>query len=297
MPLKFGGKWRFGSPGGLDPGARESCFQLINRIAAQGDRKDVLEHFKAYFAGAAGTPTSSSSSADWAVSDLKNLMDEASANAPLFIEAFYDACEALRNQDLDVPDVADINHLLDRHDVRYEIQPPNLVASDKEAVYESRSTSRTVSPAPDSGPVVHSPPSPKLKVFLCHAKENKSEVRELYERLQSDGFQPWFDEEDLLPGQDWQKEIPRAVRACDVVIVCLSDAFTKAGYRQKEVTLALDVADEQPEDAIFIVPLKLKACTVPARLARWQWVDLFKANGYAKLMRSLRQRAESLDLG
>jgi hypothetical protein len=297
MPLKFVGKWRFGSPGALNSGAQESCFQLINRIAVLGNRKDVMEHFKSYFAGAVGRPTGSSSSADWAASDLKNLMDEASANAPLFIEAFYDACEALRKEDLDVPDVADINHLLAGHDVRYEIQPPNLVALDEEAVHESRGVSRTVSATSDISAVVHSPLSRKLKVFLCHARENKSEVRELYERLQNDGFQPWLDEEDLLPGQDWQKEIPKAVRASDVVIVCLSDAFSKAGYRQKEVALALDVAEEQPEDTIFVVPLKLKECAVPARLSRWQWVDLFKADGYAKLMRSLRQRAESLDLG
>src|SRR6266567_4383171 len=141
MPLKFGGKWRYGSPGSLNSSALESCFQLINRIAAQGDRKDVLEHFKDYFAGAAGRPMSGSSSVDWAVSDLKNLMDEASANAPLFIEAFYDACEALRDE-LDVPDVADINSLLASHDVHYAIRPPNLVATDNETPSKSRATGR-----------------------------------------------------------------------------------------------------------------------------------------------------------
>ncbi|GAB4504766.1 MAG: hypothetical protein Fur0043_17600 [Anaerolineales bacterium] len=45
-------------------------------------------------------------------------------------------------------------------------------------------------------------PSGKLKVFLCHASEDKPLVRELYERLRADGFAPWLDSEALLPGKE-----------------------------------------------------------------------------------------------
>ena len=120
-------------------------------------------------------------------------------------------------------------------------------------------------------------------------------MRELYQRLRADGFEPWLDEEDLLPGQDWQREIPKAVRQSDVVIVCLSKgSINKAGYVQKEIKFALDVADEQPEDTIFLIPLKLEECEVPERLSRWQWVNHFDPNGYARLMKALRARANSL---
>ena len=93
----------------------------------------------------------------------------------------------------------------------------------------------------------------RLKVFLCHASGDKPAVRELYHRLRAAGFDPWLDEENLLPGQDWQLEIPQAVRSSDAAIVCLSTrAVTKRGYVQKEIRYALDVADEQPEGAIFL---------------------------------------------
>jgi len=49
-------------------------------------------------------------------------------NAPLFIEAFYEACEALRAEGIGVPDVGRMNRILREHDVGYEIQPPALVA-------------------------------------------------------------------------------------------------------------------------------------------------------------------------
>src|SRR3712207_6126465 len=96
-----------------------------------------------------------------------------------------------------------------------------------------------------------------LRVFLCHSLGDKPAVRDLYQRLRAEqGIEPWFDEEDLLPGQDWDQEIQKAVRAADVVLVCLSrSSITKAGYVQKEIRYALDVADEQPEGTIFIIPL------------------------------------------
>lgn len=134
-----------------------------------------------------------------------------------------------------------------------------------------------------------------IVVFLCHAHQDKPAVRELYARLQSDRFQPWLDEEDLIPGQDWQQEIPRAVRRSHVVVVCLSSQSTnKAGYLQKEIKFALDVLDEQPEGIIFIIPARLEPCDVPAALSRFHFADLFSPKGYDKLKRALELRATQL---
>jgi CRP-like cAMP-binding protein len=135
-----------------------------------------------------------------------------------------------------------------------------------------------------------------LQVFLCHSSGDKPAVRELWERLRiEEGINPWLDEEDLLPGQDWGREIPKAVKASDVVIVCLSrSAISKAGYVQKEIRYALDVAEEQPEGTIFLIPLKLEECDVPERLRRWHWVDAHKPAGYERLMRALRLRASAV---
>lgn len=34
-----------------------------------------------------------------------------------------------------------------------------------------------------------------LRIFLCHAHEDKEAVRHLYQRLKAEGFAPWLDEE------------------------------------------------------------------------------------------------------
>src|SRR5574341_345122 len=135
----------------------------------------------------------------------------------------------------------------------------------------------------------------KLKVFLCHSKDDKQKVRELYQRLVDDGFDAWLDEEKLLPGHEWDLEIRKAVRNSDIVVVCLSNSsITKEGYIQKEIRFALDIADEKPEGTIFIIPARLEDCTIPDRLSKWQRVDLFDDKGYEKLKLSLVLRAQSL---
>jgi hypothetical protein len=128
-----------------------------------------------------------------------------------------------------------------------------------------------------------------MSIFLCHSSNDKLTVRQLYQKLSRDGFDIWFDEERLLPGQDWNREIVRAVRDADTVIICLSpSSVTKSGYYQKEIRMTLDVADEKPEGALFLIPARLEECTVPDRISRFQWVDLYKSDGYDRLIKALR---------
>jgi len=145
-------------------------------------------------------------------------------------------------------------------------------------------------------------PERKLRVFLCHASQDKPVVRELYQHLLAEEWiDPWLDEENLIPGQDWDMEIEKAVEATDVVIVCLSKkSITKEGYIQKEITKALDEANKKPEGVIYIIPLRLEACEVPRRLSRWQWIDYFphghRHKVYQNLLNGLSLRADTLGI-
>ena len=133
-----------------------------------------------------------------------------------------------------------------------------------------------------------------LKVFLCHAHADRDPVRGLYTRLKREGVDVWLDKEKLLPGADWEYEIRKAVREADVVVVCLSKQFNQAGFRQKEVRLALDTAMEQPEGEIFIIPARLEECDNLESLGKWHWVDLFESDGFQRLIMALRVRADKI---
>jgi len=133
-----------------------------------------------------------------------------------------------------------------------------------------------------------------LKVFLCHAHPDAEKVRALYARLKADGVDAWLDKENIIPGQDWEYEVRKAVRESDIVVVCLSKQFSQKGYRQNEVRIALEEASLQPEGEIFIIPARLEECNYLESLKRFHGVDLFDERGYEYLMRALRLRADKI---
>ena len=80
----------------------------------------------------------------------------------------------------------------------------------------------------------------KLIVFLSHASEDKPAVRLLAKRLKDDGFDPWLDEERLLPGQNWELEIEQALRKSQVILLCFSEkSVGKEGFVQREFKRAM----------------------------------------------------------
>jgi len=142
VPLKFKGEWRFTPPAdgqfrnqSIPDGMIAECIDLIMRVTTQGDRQEILEHFKGYFCEASGATHVWSSSVSWAETDLRRYAEQAAANAPLFLEAFYDACQSFAAGDPDryAPDAAKINALLAKHCVGYEIRPPRLIIRENEA--------------------------------------------------------------------------------------------------------------------------------------------------------------------
>lgn len=134
------------------------------------------------------------------------------------------------------------------------------------------------------------------RIFLAHASEDKAVVRQLYQELKARGFEPWLDSEDLIPGQVWKVEIPKAIRGTGVFIACLSSrSVAKVGYVQNEFRLALAAFGERPPDPIYLIPLRLDDCEVPdlqipdrgLSLRDVHWVDLFEEDGVDRLARAL----------
>lgn len=134
-----------------------------------------------------------------------------------------------------------------------------------------------------------------LKVFISYSSGDRPQVEALYKFLLAQGADPWFDQEKLLPGQDWNLEIHKGLDEADVILLCLSKkSVSKEGYIQKEMRLALDMALEMPEGRIFLIPARLEECDLPYKLKSYQWVDLFNQNGMDKLIKSLNLRAKQV---
>jgi hypothetical protein len=127
------------------------------------------------------------------------------------------------------------------------------------------------------------------QVFLAYSSVDLPKVTELYQRLKASGVQPWFTEEDLLPGQNEPLETKKAMQRSNFVLICISSkSVEQAGVLQRQLSQALNLAEEQPEGQIFVITLRLDNCPIPARLNDTKPVNYFEESGYTKLLRALQ---------
>ena len=129
-----------------------------------------------------------------------------------------------------------------------------------------------------------------VRVFLSYAHADEAIVRDLYDQLHASGFSPWMDVRDIHPGESWRLAIQTAIRACDFFVLCLSpNSVGRRGFLQREIKLALDRLLELLDEDIYFVPVRLRLCTRPSQIARYQTVDLFEPNGYDRLISALNE--------
>ena len=115
------------------------------------------------------------------------------------------------------------------------------------------------------------------RIFTSYSTEDFEAAEKIYDRLASEGFEPWMDRRDLVGGQKWKDEVPNALRNSEKILVLLSPrSLNKRGYVQREIKMALEILDEFPFGRIFLIPVMLGPCEPEDyRLSEIHWVELF----------------------
>jgi hypothetical protein len=130
--------------------------------------------------------------------------------------------------------------------------------------------------------------TPPTRLFLCYARADLAQVEALYDRLSASGLAPWMDTRNIYGGEDWQRSIWRAIREAHFFIFCVSrNSQEKRGFLQREIRRALEIWEEKLEDDIYLIPLRLDDCVLPASVERFQRVDLFAPDGFPRLLSAI----------
>ncbi len=137
-------------------------------------------------------------------------------------------------------------------------------------------------------------PAHRPRVFLAYAAEDLDTVLKLHDALAHHGFDPWLDRKKLLAGQNWPRAIESAIESSDYFLACFSRrSVRKRGTFQTELRFALECASRVPQDDIFVIPLRLDNCELPASMTRrLQYLNLFPNfdSGIRRLVRALRHQ-------
>jgi hypothetical protein len=114
----------------------------------------------------------------------------------------------------------------------------------------------------------------------------------LYKELESHDFHVWMDAENLKGGDKWARTTAKALRAADVVIICISSHYMPMSRNLKnELDMALEIDKSLPEDQTFIIPVRLEVCTVPDEIKPYLYLDIFTKEGTEQLYATLNDRA------
>lgn len=122
-------------------------------------------------------------------------------------------------------------------------------------------------------------------IFISYAREDQEIVLSIYKLLRNHGFYPWIDVVDLLPGQNWDQEVEKAIRKCRFFLACLStNSVSKRGYVQSEFKKAFKILEMIPEEDVFLIPIRLDDCKIPFSFSNIHVLDYFVDNGPQRLI-------------
>lgn len=136
---------------------------------------------------------------------------------------------------------------------------------------------------------------PLSLAFLSYAKEDQDKVELVMDKLHSHGILTWYDEKDLIPGDDWKTEIEEAIEKSDYVLVFLSSGtMQKTGYKNKEIKYALEQRDLRPSGKRYIIPILLDDCEPPRKFSEIHWLKTWGENWQNKLLVAVGKIPDSL---
>lgn len=116
----------------------------------------------------------------------------------------------------------------------------------------------------------------RFDVFLCHHGADDAVVEHLAERLRGEEVQPWLDLWCLAPGDNWQQEIGRGLRAAGACAVFVGP-HGLGDWAREELAVAQDRAAKDRDFRLFLVLLPGAAKPDDPSLdflANRHWVDL-----------------------
>jgi hypothetical protein len=131
-------------------------------------------------------------------------------------------------------------------------------------------------------------------IFISYAREDEDKAKRLYNDLVNSGLpiKPWMDKEDILPGQDFDSEIKKAIKQSTFFIPLFSSvSVEKRGYIQREFRRAVDTLQEIPPGDIFVIPVRLDKCEIQYdELQRYNYQDLFPSwyTGLERILKSMQ---------
>ncbi len=121
-------------------------------------------------------------------------------------------------------------------------------------------------------------------VFISHSSKDKVAVRNLAERLKSDGLKVWFDEWEIKPGDLIPLKINKGLEQSRILILVMSSNSSESDWVtfESQTILFLDIINKQGR----VIPLRLDNSDIKPSIRAYSHIDwrIGSAEEYSKLL-------------
>ena len=125
--------------------------------------------------------------------------------------------------------------------------------------------------------------------FISYAKEDVEFAHQLFEDLVKSGVDAWMDKPPkgysdvgLAPGESWEHRLREVISESRFFIALFStNSVNKSGFVQSEYRQALKRLSQIPLSRVFVIPVKLDDCPLPAydvdgvSFGQYQWTECY----------------------
>ncbi len=106
----------------------------------------------------------------------------------------------------------------------------------------------------------------RAETFFSYSRANSDFALKLGKDLKAAGGSVWIDQLDIPTGARWDEAVENALEESSNFLVILSPESINSENVKDEIGYAIDAGKR-------ILPILIKACTIPLRLRRFQYVD------------------------
>ena len=134
-----------------------------------------------------------------------------------------------------------------------------------------------------------------IRVFVSYSSQDRQKAAQLVAALRrEEDFKVWFDEDEILPGDDIVEQMKAGIEAADHVIVCLSPSFDEkppTSWVKNELRMAM--LRENRTQTLYIIPVRIeRGGETPTELGTRAYADLSSIKrwdkNYPRLLKALR---------
>lgn len=122
-----------------------------------------------------------------------------------------------------------------------------------------------------------------MTTFVSYAREDRDIALRLADDLRAAGIDVWIDQHNIRAGEQWDQAVERALEQSLTMLVILSPDAVQSRSVMDEVSYSL-------EEGKRVVPVLHRACKIPLRMRRLQYVELTSsyAEGFSRVVNALQ---------